>query len=569
MRKFLILVLFGLGNSLNAQNQIIIPDTLSGDHIQLELKTGTHGFYSGIQTNTMGANGNILAPTLILNKGDKIDFEVTNSLSDTTTIHWHGLHVAPKNDGGPHTIIKPGETWKPSFKILDKAATYWYHPHLHHKTDQHVSKGIAGLIIVRDEEEAKLDLPRRYGKDDFPIVLQTKDFDANNQILFHTNSDDVAMVNATINCTLDAPAQVIRLRVLNGSSQRAFNVGFSGDKSFYQIASDGGLLEKPIELTRLLLSPGERAEVLLDLSEMAGESIKLMSFASELPNGIYGAAIPGMMAQMSMTGYNPNPLNGANFSMLTLNVIAPTSNPVTVIPASLVTVKRLNASDANLIRNLTLNPASMGMNQLNGDFTISNTPFDMNTINHIIRLNDTEIWSIRNMSGIAHPFHIHDVQFNILDRNGVAPSASEMGRKDVVFIKPQETVRFIAKFDNFSDSITPYMYHCHLLTHEDGGMMGQFVVVENLEVADIFVPNKIKFTLYPNPASDFLNINFNKIVNLESISIYDVRGARVYFEEYFEPAREYKLNYNLSSGYYRVHVNVDTEHFIKKLLINN
>jgi bilirubin oxidase len=161
------------------------------------------------------------------------------------------------------------------------------------------------------------------------------------------------------------------------------------------------------------------------------------------------------------------------------------------------------------------------------------------------------------------------VQFNILDRNGVAPTASEMGRKDVVFIRPQETVRFIAKFDNFSDSITPYMYHCHLLTHEDGGMMGQFVVVENLEVADIFTPNRIKFTLYPNPASDYLNINFNKIVNLESISIYDVRGARVYFEEYFEPAREYKLNYDLSAGYYRVHVNADTEHFIKKLLINN
>ena len=146
MKYIFTLSLSLLSYVLYAQNDIIIPDTLSGDRIQLELKTGTHEFYSGIQTNTMGANGNILAPTLILNKGDKIDFEVTNSLSDTTTIHWHGLHVAPKNDGGPHTIIKPGETWKPSFEILDKAATYWYHPHLHHKTDQHVSKGISGLI---------------------------------------------------------------------------------------------------------------------------------------------------------------------------------------------------------------------------------------------------------------------------------------------------------------------------------------------------------------------------------------------------------------------------------------
>jgi blue copper oxidase len=567
MKYLFVLSLLGWSHILCAQNAILIPDTLSGVQIQLELKNGTHEFYSGISTNTMGANGNILAPTLILNKGDKIDFEVTNSLNDTTTIHWHGLHVSPSNDGGPHTFIKPGETWKPSFKIMDKASTYWYHPHLHHKTDQHVSKGIAGLIIVRDEEEAKLALPRSYGKDDFPLVLQTKDFDANNQILFHTNSDDVAMVNATINGTLDAPAQVIRLRILNGASQRAFNVGFSGDKAFYQIASDGGILEKPVELTRLLLAPGERAEILLNLTSMQGDSVKLMSFASELPNGIYGATIPGMMSQFSLNGYNPNPLNGTNFSLLKIKVAAQSSDAVISIPASLVTVNRLQASSANVTRNLTLNASSMGMNQLNGDFTIGNTPFNLSTINHTVILNDIEIWSIQNMSGISHPFHIHDVQFNILDRNGVAPSKSEMGRKDVILIKPQETIRFIAKFADFADSTTPYMYHCHLLTHEDGGMMGQFIVKDTSSLSNISDVKIDDVILYPNPSNGHFTVNFGKQVDLKNVKVFDAIGQLVFYQEALGLVSVAPIAFEASSGFYILILSIGENQINKKIIV--
>ena len=192
-------------------------------------------------------------------------------------------------------------------------------------------------------------------------------------------------------------------------------------------------------------------------------------------------------------------------------------------------IKRIPESAAIIARSLTLNPESMGMNQLNGKFQINNTAFDLKTINYTVSLDNTEIWSIRNMSGIAHPFHIHDVQFNILDRNGSSPEANEMGWKDVVLIKPQETVRFIAKFEHFADTLIPYMYHCHLLTHEDGGMMGQFLVKDLRMLSDIFIPNKVKFKIYPNPASKDAFIDFNKTVNLECISIYDVRGARVYF----------------------------------------
>ncbi len=482
-----------------AQNALLIPPTLSGAEINLTLQNGTFEFFPGVSTNTMGANGNILGPTLILHKGEFVQFAVENQIGEPTTIHWHGMHVAPENDGGPHTVIEPGATWMPGFTVLDKAATYWYHPHLHMKTNEHVSKGIAGMIIVKDEEEAALNLPRTYGVDDFPIVIQTKDFDAEKQIVVPSNSDDVVMVNATIDPVLEVPAQVVRLRLLNGSSMRVFNIGLSENRTFYQIASDGGLLNSPLPLTRLQMGPGERAEILIDFSGMENQSVYLMSYASELPNGIYGAANPGMMAFMSLDGYQPNPLNGADFNILQLDVVAPTENPVLEILSNLVEVTPIPEVEANITRELVFTPASPGPNQLNGDFFINGVFFDMDVINYTIPLGNTEIWSIFNQSAIAHPFHIHDVQFYVLDRNGNPPPASEQGLKDVILIRPMETVRFITRFEDFANEDVPYMYHCHMLYHEDRGMMGQFLVVD--ESLDAGEPPSQRMYLYPNPFS--------------------------------------------------------------------
>lgn len=507
---------------VSAQNQLLIPDTLSGTNINLTLQNGTHQFLSGNITNTMGANGNILGPTLLLNKGDLVNFSVNNQIGETTTIHWHGLHVAPENDGGPHTMIANNTTWQPSFTIMDKAATYWYHPHLHEKTDMHVSKGIAGLIIVRDNEEAALALPRKYGVDDFPLVIQTKDFDANNQILTHSNSDNVVMANATIDATLQTPAQVVRFRVLNGSSQRIFNLGLTGNQTFYQIASDGGLLSAPVALTRLKLAPGERAEILIDFSNMNGQSVQLKSYASELPNGNYGATNPGMGAGMTLTGYNPNPLNGTNFNIMTFNVVATNSNPITTIPTSLATVNALSQTGANT-RTLTFTPSAMGMNALNGDFLINNQAFNMSVINQTVILGSTEIWTLTNQSPIAHPFHIHDVQFQILDRNGVAPPANEQGWKDVVLVSTQETVRFIAKFEDFANDNVPYMYHCHMLVHEDGGMMGQFIVTDTSTVNTQPILTSNDVAIYPNPTNGLVTIKVDGVDNFV-VKVYGIDG---------------------------------------------
>jgi len=566
MRKILLIAFSAnlFTGVLLAQNNLLVPDTISGNSVNLTLQNGTYQFYSGTNTTTMGANGNILGPTLLLNKGDSVNFSVTNNIADTT-IHWHGLHVSSENDGGPHTTIAPGATWTPGFKIRDKAATYWYHPHLHEKTNKHVSKGIAGFIIVRDSDEAALTLPRKYGVDDFPLVLQTKDFDANKQIIVPSNSDDVFMVNATIDADLDVPAQVIRFRVLNGSSMRVFNVGLSNNMSFSMIASDGGLLSAPISLTRLRLAPGERAEILVDLGGKNGQTVYLKSYASELPNGIYGATNAGRMPGMTLNGYKPNALNGADFNMLKLNVKPANANPVTTIPTSLVTVTPIPEASKNITRVLTMTPKTMGQNQLNGLFLINGVSFNMNVINYTIPFNNIEVWSIRNQTGIAHPFHIHDVQFFVLDRNGVAPSPLEKGRKDVILVQPMETVRFIAQFETFSNDTIPYMYHCHMLIHEDGGMMGQFVVKkQGVGISEFNLNDNV--LVYPNPSNGIIYLETKNGFALIAMEVVDVYGRSIKTFTDLSATESIDLS-SLAKGVYFLRFKSDEGEAIQKIIL--
>jgi bilirubin oxidase len=522
-------VIFGF---LYAQNELFIPETMSGNEFNLSLQNGTTQLFDGDATETMGANGGNLAPTLIFEQGEFVNINVANNIGEETTIHWHGMHISPENDGGPHSVIMPGETWNPNFTVMDKACTMWYHPHLHEKTNEHVTKGITGFIIIRDDEEAALDLPRTYGVDDFPLNLQTKQFDASNQIVIGEHGDNVPMVNSTIDAFVEFPAQVVRLRVLNGSSMRVFNLGFSNNSTFYQIGSDGGLFSEPISMDRLLLAPAERAELLVDLSDMTGESIELKSYGSTLPQSAYGIAGLSTMQGVAPLGYNSNELNGNDFILLDINVGAQTDNPILTIPSLLVDVTPIDESEATLTRNLQITAPNMMQNSITGPFVFDGQSFDMNVINQTVQLGDTEIWEIFNMSMVAHPFHIHDVQFYILDRNGVIPPENERGRKDVVLVKNMETVRFIAKFEDHADDEVPYMYHCHMLQHEDEGLMGQFIVEgESVGIDNnITLPNDfVLFPAYPNPFNPTTTIRFKLVKSQQnaSLRIYDISGRLV------------------------------------------
>lgn len=525
MHKLLLVVALSVATHLTfSQNTLYIPPALTGPNYDLTLQTGVTDFYPGVSVNTMGANGPILGPTLIMSNGDNVNITVNNQLVDTTTIHWHGMHVAPEDDGGPHSIILPNTTWNPQFTVLDKAGINWYHPHLHMKTDEHVSKGIAGMIFIRDTEEAALNLPMTYGVDEFPIVLQTKGFDATGEIISHTDLDTMVLVNGTTNPVVDFPAQVVRMRVLNGSSQRVMELGFSDNRTFSIIGTDGGLFTAPLTETRYRIAPGQRVDILVDLNGGQGQNFQLMSFASELPNAVYGASQPGMGpgATASLPDYPNNPLNGNDYQLLDINVVAQTATPITTVPTTLANFTPLLEVDSDITRNLTFTSAG-AMGDLNGPFLINGATFDMSVINYTVPLDNIEIWSLTNQTPIAHPFHIHDVQFFILDINGNPPPPELQGYNDVVLVPGgMGNVRFIAQFNDHADNTIPYMYHCHMLPHEDMGMMGQFLVVSpNAGLDEEAVQT---WQLYPNPSNGEITIQSDSDCDLV---VYDEAGRLV------------------------------------------
>jgi len=533
INKFLsaCLALFCICVHAHAQNPLQFPPLLTGTVFNLNIQTGTQSFYTGTNTPTYGINGALMAPTIMVNKGDSITLNVHNGLNVQTTMHWHGMHVAAKNDGGPHQMIMPGSTWSPTFTVRNNAGTFWYHPHGAGQTDPHVSKGLDGFILVKDSAEATLNIPRTYGVDDIPLNIQSKSFDILQQIAIATQTDTALFVNGIIHPYFDAPAQVIRLRLLNGSSMRTYQFGFSNGQTFYQIATDGGMLDTAVTLNRLRLAPGERAEILVNFSGMQGQQIHLKSYASELPIGIYGASSVGF-GQDTIPDYATNFLNGIDFDILQIHIAAPTSNPITTIITTLLPLNNWNTSSANVHRQIDLdtirNLPFDTPNLAEGPFGINQKTFDMDSINAIVYLNDVEIWTLKNHTLVAHPFHIHDVQFNVIERSGMPPPANERGWKDVVLVMPNDSVKFITKFTDFADNNTPYMYHCHLLHHEDDGMMGSFLVMDTAASVGIQEQSlQQQVTVYPNPTSDYWTIKSEDYSKYTTWKLYNAIGQCV------------------------------------------
>ncbi len=551
-----------------AQNPLAVPPALTSTTFNLAIQNGVTQFYPGINTPTYGINGALLAPTLIVNKWDWVTMNVTNNLTgsgNSTTIHWHGLHLPATDDGGPHQIIAQGNTWSPHFQILNSAGTFWYHPHGDGKTDRHVSKGLAGMIIVKDSSEAALQIPRTYGVDDFPIVVQSKAFDILHQIAISTEDDTAICVNGTMSPYLNAPAQIIRLRLLNGSSMRTYNFGFTANRSFKMIAGDAGLLDKPITLTRIRLSPGERAEILLDLTSLNGQTIHLTSFSSELPNGIYGAkTVRGMMGG-TIPDYNLNPLNGKDFNVLQLNVVAQTASPITTIPATLIT--NTPWTNYSVSRNFVLQPDTMmsALGMVIGPFNINGSHFDMDKINITTYLNTTERWRITNNTGIAHPFHKHDLHFYLLNINGGAVPDYEKGKKDVVLVMPGEYVEFVTRFEDFANSTIPYMYHCHLLHHEDDGMMGSFRVIDT-SATGVSELTENNFTISPNPATNSVTVHFKNEVPPFEIKLLNVLGETVLNQAVNTISNTSIDVSNLSTGIYFLQVQSNNNFYCQKFI---
>jgi bilirubin oxidase len=500
-------------------NPLWIPDTLSGPEFNLTMAPGHVHFVNDATTMTAGFNAEstglaFWGPTLIFRKGDTVRMNVTNNLGEETTVHWHGMHLPAIMDGGPHQVIKNGETWRPFWEIKNHAATYWYHPHLHHMAQEQLLMGLGGMIIVRDEAEEALPLPRTYGVDDIPLALSDRAFDASKQIVNQPYGDS-AQVNGVLRAEWTAPAQVVRFRVLNSATERSYNLGFSDNRKFYVIASDGGLLSKPAELDRILLSSGERIEILVDMSKDQGKDFYLKAYNSTLTQNIPGGDV------IPVAPFR-NALARKDFNLMNVTVGARTERAILSVPTDLVTVEPHQASMATTTRKVSISD-TMIPGIPGATFLLNHRLFNIDYVDYQVPLDNTEIWEISNSGNFAHPFHIHDVEFNVLTRNGNKPPAYEQGWKDVVLVKSRETVRFIARFTNFADAAHPYMFHCHIALHEDEGMMGQFVVVP--PPTDVIDVDQADVVVYPNPTAE--RVSIATLIPLQRIVLINELGTTV------------------------------------------
>ncbi len=426
----------------------------------LTLQRGQMAFEPGRPVDTLGINAPYLGPTLRATQGDVVAFTIVNQIGEPTTLHWHGMHLPAAMDGGPHQEIVPGATWQPSFTIRQEAATLWFHSHMMGSTRAQVTRGLASMFIVDDDTPAQLALPHTYGDDDIPLIFQEYG-GANGRIGPGGGGGGRTLVNGTLAPVLATAQPRLRLRLLNASDQQIYTLGFAGDVPFHQVGSDGGLLPAPVRLTRLQLGPAERAEIVVDLADATGEApLVLQQFGGGGGGGGRGgnAGIVGPGAALLT-------INGPGASAARAAGLPP-------LPAQLNSIARLDPAAAVVTRPMVLNGRT-----INGQSMTSAAAMDDMTNTLQVRLGDLERWDVINRSRDTHFFHIHDVQFQIVSRNGVAPGSGEQGRKDTVMVRPGETVPLLMRFTDYADPDMPYMFHCHILQHEDQGMMGQFVVV--------------------------------------------------------------------------------------------
>ncbi|GAB3622165.1 multicopper oxidase domain-containing protein [Mariniluteicoccus endophyticus] len=426
------------------RTRLPIPPELrpTDGRIDLTLQVGRHAYVPGKPVEAWGVNGPVLGPSIRVRRGETVTAHVHNTLPETTTLHWHGLHVPAAVDGGPHQPIDPGETWRPELPIEQPGATCWYHPHTHGKTAAHVHRGLAGLLLVDDGRDAAL--PQTYGVDDLPLVIQDRTFDADGRPTFDTEPNfgqlgDEVCVNGVAGAWVEVTTEHVRFRVLNGSNARRYHLGFADGRPFAVVAGDLGLLPSPVDVTRVAVGPGERVEVVVRFSP--GERVRLV------------------------TATGRERIDAGDLTVLEVRAAAQLATSPAP-PQALGTAAAIVPPPGARARTFTL----QGHDEING------RSMDMSRIDEVVPAGAVEVWELTN-TVYAHNFHVHGVAFSIMEVDGHAPAPEESGWKDTVHLPPRSRARLAVAFGRHTDPHHPYMVHCHILRHEDAGMMGQFVVV--------------------------------------------------------------------------------------------
>lgn len=461
-----------------------------GEVVPLVLQNSRHRFGTGAMVPSAGISGSYLGPVVRVRSGQSIAFRVENRLKEETTLHWHGLLVPSEVDGGPHNVIVPGAVWTPELKMRQPAATTWFHPHLHGSTARQVYGGLAGMLIVSDGDDNARGLPDAYGIDDLPIVLQDKRFGRDGSFAYdptmmdvmHGFRGDTLLVNGAVDPIVKVPAGFVRLRLLNAANARNFDLRFADRRPFFVIAGDASYLPEPVEVRRLLIAPAERYEILADFSD--GRTADLVTGPDP-----HGGMAHGMMMQM---GRRQAP--GVTERFMRIEPDPALAAAVTRLPRTLVTLPDPDVRPAAQWRTFVLDPmqgmemAGMSGRRAYGSpegrdpldhaaaqmMGINGRPFSMGRVDVTAKLGTTEIWEVVS-DGMAHPFHLHGASFRVLSNSGRKPSPEQAGWKDVVLVEDQAEI--LVRFDNPAPPRMPFMYHCHILEHEDHGMMGQLAVV--------------------------------------------------------------------------------------------
>lgn len=436
------------------------PSAMDAHSLPLDIREGTHEYFSGKASDVILVNGYPMGPTIRLREGGNARMNIQNHLPEATTVHWHGMLLPPEMDGGPHQSIEPGATWTPHWRVKQEAATLWYHAHPMGATAEHVYRGLAGFLLIDDHESDALDLPREYGVDDIPLMVQDRVFE-DGRLEYRVDDDlkllvgDHITVNGVVGPHLEIPCKPVRLRLLNAANAHRFQFGFDDGRPFHVIAGDNGLLDAPVERTRILLASAERAEILVDFSDCQGA--RLVSHPITYPDNPF----QHLLKKLTGAAFDEN----RRHDILDIRPIGKPSE-ANAPPERLIKVERPTETDAETTRRFVL-----------GDIrTINGQRYDVDRTDFTVRPDTLEIWELESERVSHHPFHVHGVRFLILDRDGQPPEPHERGWKDTVHVDAGETVRILVRTPTYADPDTPFMYHCHMLEHEDIGMMGQFLV---------------------------------------------------------------------------------------------
>jgi FtsP/CotA-like multicopper oxidase with cupredoxin domain len=430
-----------------------------------------------------------LGPTLRLRQGQRVRIRFQNRLPDPSIVHWHGLDVPEEADGHPRLAVPGGREYVYDFQVTNRAGTYWYHPHPHMQTGPQVYRGLAGLLIVSDDEERKVGLPE--GAQELTCVLQDRRFDAKNQFVYSTAMMDMetgmlgdrVLVNGRLRPEWSLGTRAYRMRVLNGSNARVYKLEWSDGTPMTILGTDGGLLSGPVTRKFVTLAPGQRLDLFLDLSKRpVGQTIELRSGAFPTADaGLdMGRAMGGMGRGMGMGmvgGGGGAAALGSPFSLLSLRVARREEGSSRLPERLSVLGPAWQPAPAAPVRRVPLTFQQMA-------WFIDGRAFEMADVApaETVAAGSTAQWEFVNAGGpmgmqMAHPIHMHGRQFRVVSRSGAGPSNAlrdglvDDGWMDTVLVLPGETVRVQVTFSRFQGF---FLYHCHILEHEDMGMMRNF-----------------------------------------------------------------------------------------------